>query len=151
MSSRLRSSPIPVNGSSSSAPGGSSPSNSHHDGHRKFEDIFRNLIKWGSPNKHNHKDHGKESSSKPADPAGSSSSSNDYEDDQDVQGRSRSKSLDIYTSRMLRSRRLSGDVPSSRPKDISQTHQTYTIYESIIQEGEYYYLFCILGNRPWFC
>lgn len=49
--------------------------------------------------------------------------------------RLRSKSLDIDTTRKyLRNRRLSGDI-QSRVKDSSQTHHTYTIYESIIQEG----------------
>ena len=125
-----KSSPIPVSGSGSSS--------HHHDGHRKFEDIFRNLIKWGSPSKyHSHHNNNNNASSSPSTTSNGTAQAHSSMDE-DVQGRARSRSLDInYTTpkRILRRRRLSGDPESVKPPDISQTHQTYTIYESIIQEG----------------
>ncbi|CAG7719191.1 unnamed protein product [Allacma fusca] len=142
VSSKLRSAPIPVNGSGSSNSHHHQHHHSHHhsEGHRKFEDIFRSLIKWGSPSKHSsHHGSNSNSSSASAQVSGKGSpqpnqANNSTPEDDDIPWRGRSRSLDIYTSRVLRRRRHSGDGPE-KPKDLSQTHQTYTIYESIIQEG----------------
>jgi len=157
-----------MDGRSSSKSPIKSPSHSgnhNHEGHRKFEDMFRHLIKWGhhkgqkdrledsrSPNGSNltiSDQLSREGTPTPP-PAPSSyyaAYNNNYEDycgdpcegegDSNTRGRSRSRSLDVPTVRRPRRRRLSGDVIcSDRYSDYGQTHQTYTIYESIIMDGQ---------------
>ena len=168
----LSSSPRAEKETTSSSPGG--------HGSRKLDNIFRHLVKWGSPH---HKDKDKDLKQNRASPTRATGSSSgkstnpiagnskprssyydhserpassaehrgyfddDEEEDEDSnsydqedesteqQNRGRSKSLDLVTARyMLRRRRFSENIPT-RVKDTSQTHRTYTIYESIIQDG----------------